>query len=191
MTPVDSLGLSDPKDSRGGYCVWLTGISAAGKSTIANHLAHRLAGGRRVVEVLDGDAVRSYISPELGFSRGDRDLNVKRVAWVASRLVRAEVAVVVALMSPFAEGRRYARSLIEDFGPFIEVLVDTPVEVCIERDPKGLYRRALAGELTDMVGLDIPYEHSQDEVVRIVAAGRSPGESASEVLSHLASRGLI
>jgi adenylyl-sulfate kinase len=175
----------------GGFCIWLTGLSGAGKSTIARCLAADLVDGGQSVETLDGDSLRAVLSPDLGFSRTDRETNVLRVAWVASRLVRASSTVIVALMSPFAAGRQRARQLVEEFGPFIEVFVDTPVDVCIERDPKGLYRRALAGDVADMVGLDVPYEMPNADFLRVPTIGRTPTHSARDIVEHLRRRGLV
>lgn len=142
-----------------GFVVWLTGLSGAGKSTIADALAEELRGpgGERGgrVEVLDGDLVRTHLSKGLGFSREDRDINVARIAFVAHLLARNGVAVVVSAISPYKVTREEARRMI---GDFVEVHVAPPLEECIRRDTKGLYKKALAGELAQFTGISDPYE---------------------------------
>lgn len=138
-----------------GVTVWLTGLSGAGKTTLAEAAARRLRELGRRVEVLDGDAVRARISSGLGFSREDRDANVARIGYVAHLLTRHGVIVIVAAISPYQEARRRCR---EEIGDFVEVHVATPLEVCARRDPRGLYRRALAGELPMFTGVSDPYE---------------------------------
>jgi adenylyl-sulfate kinase len=142
------------KESRG-FVVWLTGLSGAGKSTLADALVPRLRAEGKRVELLDGDVVRTHLSKGLGFSREDRDLNVARIAFVAHLLARNGVAVVVAAISPFREPRDAARALI---GEFVEVHVAPPLEECIKRDVKGLYKKALAGEIPQFTGVNDPYE---------------------------------
>lgn len=138
-----------------GFVVWLTGLSGAGKTTIAEALVPELRAACRKVEVLDGDTVRTHLSKGLGFSREDRDENVARIAFVAHLLARNGVAVVVAAVSPYAKARAEARALI---GDFVEVHVAPPLEACVDRDVKGLYRRALAGEIPGFTGVSDPYE---------------------------------
>ncbi len=138
-----------------GFVVWLTGLSGAGKTTIAEALVPELRAACRNVEVLDGDTVRTHLSKGLGFSREDRDENVARIAFVAHLLARNGVAVVVAAVSPYAKARAEARELI---GDFVEVHVAPPLEACVDRDVKGLYRRALAGEIPGFTGVSDPYE---------------------------------
>jgi adenylyl-sulfate kinase len=138
-----------------GVVVWLTGLSGAGKSTVAQHLAPRLRALGKRVELLDGDVVRTHLSKGLGFSREDRDTHVGRVAFVAHLLARNGVTVLVAAISPVRETRDRARSLI---GDFLEVHVSTPLEECIKRDVKGLYKRAMAGEIPQFTGISDPYE---------------------------------
>jgi adenylyl-sulfate kinase len=141
-----------------GGIVWLTGLSGAGKSTLATALAARLASSR-AVELLDGDDVRTFLSAGLGFSRADRDTNVQRIAYVARLLARHGVLVFVAAISPYAETRARLRELSRAAGhPFLEVFVHAPLETVIERDVKGLYRRAQAGELASFTGISDPYE---------------------------------
>ncbi|MDR5708191.1 MAG: adenylyl-sulfate kinase, partial [Armatimonadota bacterium] len=129
---------------RRGMCVWFTGLPGSGKTTIAQRVAEHLRAEGHPVEVLDGDVVRQHFSRGLGFSREDRLENIRRVAYVAELLVRHGVVVLVALISPYREGRREARERIRDF---LEVYVRCPLEVLVQRDPKGLYARALRGEI--------------------------------------------
>jgi adenylylsulfate kinase len=160
-----------------GLTVWLTGLPSAGKTTIARAVAERLDGP---VEVLDGDEVREFLSKDLGFSKADRDTQVLRVGWVASRLARNGVTVLVSLVSPYAAARDKVRALHGEAGAdFVEVYVATPVSVTSERDVKGLYAKAYAGEITGFTGVDDPYEppaapdlviHTQSETVEQSAA---------------------
>jgi adenylylsulfate kinase len=138
-----------------GFVVWLTGLSGAGKSTITDALVPELRAAGRSVEVLDGDVVRTHLSKGLGFSREDRDANIARIAFVAHLLARNGVAVVVAAISPFRQARDDARELI---GDFVEVHVAPPLEECIRRDTKGLYKKAIAGEIAQFTGVSDPYE---------------------------------
>ncbi len=138
-----------------GVTIWFTGLSGAGKSTLAEALAPRLRALGRRVEVLDGDAVRTHLSKGLGFSREDRDVNVRRIGYVAHLLTRNGVFVVTAAISPYREARAWCRETIRDF---VEVHVDTPLEVCAGRDVKGLYKKALAGEIPMFTGVSDPYE---------------------------------
>src|SRR5438309_7061031 len=125
-----------------GFTIWFTGLSGAGKSTIANIVGPELESRGLLVEYLDGDVVRTHLSKGLGFSKEDRDTNIERIGWVASRLTRHNAAVIVSAISPYEEARRTARQLVEEFGAFVEVYVATPVEECERRDVKGLYEKA-------------------------------------------------
>jgi adenylylsulfate kinase len=142
------------KESRG-FVVWLTGLSGAGKSTLAEALAPQLRALGKRVEVLDGDVVRTHLSSGLGFSREDRDTNIARIAFVAQLLSRNGVVVLVAAISPFRAARDLARRTI---GDFVEVHVAPPIEECIKRDVKGLYGKALAGDIAGFTGVSDPYE---------------------------------
>jgi adenylylsulfate kinase len=169
------------------YCVWLTGLPGAGKSTIARGVEARLiAGGIRAC-VLDGDAMRKGLCRDLGFSRSDRAENVRRVAQVARILVDAGVVVVTALISPYRDDRRKAREL---FGPdeFVEAFVRCPVEVCERRDPKGLYQKARTGELSRFTGISDPYE-GPDSPDLVVDTGALDEDAATgRVMAFLAGR---
>ena len=148
----------DDRPTRGAT-VWLTGLPASGKSTLAHALEERLLRSGRPAYVLDGDNLRHGLNGDLGFSEADRAENVRRTAHVARLMADAGVVAIVSLVSPYASERARARQLHVDEGlPFYEVWVNTPVEVCEERDPKGLYARARAGEIRDMTGVDAPYE---------------------------------
>ena len=174
-----------------GCTLWFTGLSGAGKSTVSVLVARELEARGHVVEVLDGDVVRTHLSRGLGFSRADRDANIERIGWVASRLARAGAVVVVAAISPYAEARARARALIEAAGgTFLEVWVATPLAECERRDPKGLYRRARAGDLAGMTGVDDPYEVPVAPDITLDTAGETPAESAARLLVELARRGL-
>ena len=135
--------------------------------------------------MLDGDVVRTHLSKGLGYSKADRDTNIARIAWVASRLARAGVAVIVSAISPYEEARRKARDLVSEHAPFVEVHVATDLEECIRRDPKGLYKQALAGEIGDFTGITAPYEEPVAPELRIDTAGFEPSESAAQVLQRL------
>lgn len=177
--------------SEKGFTVWFTGLSGAGKSTIARLVAEELERRGLLVERLDGDAVRRHLSSELGFSKEHRDLNVERIGWVASRLVRAGAVVIVAAISPYREARRRARALVEEQGAFVEVHVATSLEDCMSRDTKGLYARALAGEVPNFTGVSDPYEEPEAPEVRIDTAARPPEASVALVLDRLAQLGLL
>ncbi len=175
---------------RGGFVLWLTGLSAAGKSTIARLVAHELEDAGLLVERLDGDVVREHLSKGLDFSKADRDTNIERIGWVASRLARAGATVVVSAISPYEEARRRARALTELYAPFVEVHVATSIEECVRRDPKGLYAMAYAGEIAGFTGVSDPYEDPADPELRLETEGRTPAESAAVVLARLAELGL-
>ena len=177
--------------SEGGFTVWLTGLSGAGKTTLGDLVAAEIERRGRLTERLDGDVVREHLSAGLGFSEADRNTNVARIAWVASRLTRAGVAVIVSAISPYAVARRRARELVAPQGPFVEVYVAASVDVCAQRDVKGLYARALRGELADFTGVTAPYEVPTAPEVRVETEHEEPAESAALVLAHLEMLSLI
>ena len=168
-----------------GFTVWFTGLSGSGKTTISELVAPQLERRGLLVERLDGDVVRTHLSHGLGFSKEDRDANIERIGWVASRLTRAGAAVIVSAISPYAEARRKVRSLVEEFGPFVEVHVATPVEECERRDVKGLYAKARSGEIPEFTGVSDPYEEPVDPELRIDTTKHDPAESAQIVLAKL------
>jgi adenylylsulfate kinase len=156
-----------PRAQAQGRTIWLTGLPSAGKTTIARALAARLVESGRRVEVLDGDEARKALTAGLGFSRADRDENVRRIGYVADLLSRNGVDVVCAVISPFRSARdevraRHAESTPEQPDRFVEIWVATPVDVCAERDVKGLYARQRAGEISGLTGVDDPYEAPHD-----------------------------
>lgn len=145
-----------------GVVVWLTGLPGSGKTTIAKKVAEALRERGYRVEVLDGDEVRRWLSPEAGFTREDRERHLRRVAHVARLLARNGVVVLCSFVSPYRKIRREVREIVEEDAPFVEVFVKCSLEECIRRDPKGLYKRALRGEIEHMTGLDDPYEPPKD-----------------------------
>jgi adenylyl-sulfate kinase len=174
-----------------GFVIWITGLSGAGKSTIAGLVASELEERGVLVERLDGDVIREHLSKDLGFSKEDRDANIARIGWVASRVARAGAAVVVSAISPYREARRNARELVEAHATFVEVYVATSLEECERRDPKGLYAKAHAGEIKAFTGVSDPYEEPEHAELVLETEGRTPEESAEAVLAKLAALGLI
>jgi adenylyl-sulfate kinase len=167
---------------RRGMTVWLTGLPSAGKSTIAELVAAELRTfGDESVEILDGDVIRTHLSKGLGFSKEDRDENIRRIGFVASLLARHGVTVLVAVVSPYQEARQQVRGM-HDAGAFLEVHVATPVEICSERDVKGLYRKQREGNLRGLTGVDDPYEAPIAPELRITTFDESPHRSAERVL---------
>jgi adenylylsulfate kinase len=166
-----------------GCCLWFTGLSGAGKSTIANIVVDELRARDRRVELLDGDEVREHLSKGLTFSKDDRDTNIRRIGWVAKVLARNGVVAVTAAISPY---RALRDELRDEITNFVEIHVATPLEVCEERDVKGLYAKARAGEIPQFTGVDDPYEAPLNPEVRLATAGRTPEESAAVVLEWLA-----
>ena len=174
-----------------GFTVWFTGLSGAGKSTIANIVGERLEELGRLVEYLDGDVVRTHLSKGLGFSKEDRDTNIERIGWVASRLTRHGAAVLVSAISPYEETRRKARELVEEHGSFVEVFVEASVEECARRDVKGLYEKAFRGEIAEFTGVSDPYEPPSSPELVLRTEDESPEESAQRVLDKLEELGLL
>ena len=175
----------------GGFTLWFTGLSGSGKSTIAHVIGPELDQRGLVVEYLDGDTVRTHLSKGLGFSKEDRDTNIERIGWVASRLTRQGGAVIAAAISPYRETRRKARELVEEFGPFVEVFVATSLDECARRDVNGLYAKAFAGEIKGFTGVDDPYEEPASPEIVVETEGKTPEESAQVVIEKLEQLGLI
>jgi sulfate adenylyltransferase len=173
-----------------GVCIWFTGLSGAGKSNTAGVLAELLLENGRQVTILDGDVVRTHLSKGLGFSKEDRDANIRRIAFVASEIVRHGGAVIAAAVSPYRATRNEAREMI-GCDEFIEVYVNTPIEVCEERDAKGLYAKARRGEFKNFTGVDDPYEAPLRPEVTLDTLFKTPEENAGLILDHLLQRGFI
>ena len=174
---------------KGAGCVlWLTGLSGAGKSTLSDAIIPKLKAAGRKVELLDGDLVRTHLSKGLGFSREDRDLNVARIAFVAHLLARNGVTVVVAAISPFRATRDAARATI---GDFIEVYVAPPLEACIKRDVKGLYKKALSGEIPQFTGVSDPYEAPLNPEVVVDTSQVTVDESVERILNKMRELGYL
>lgn len=174
-----------------GFTVWLTGLSGAGKTTVSHLVVEELERRGLLVETLDGDVVRTHLSQGLGFSKEDRDTNIERIGWVASRLARAGAAVVVSAISPYAVTRATARAMTEEFAPFVEVWVRASLEECTRRDVKGLYAQAIAGEIPEFTGISAPYEPPDDAEVVLDTERHEPAESAAIVIAALEERGLV
>lgn len=183
--------MSGSVDGDLGATVWLTGLPSAGKTTIAYALADELRGQGRRVEVLDGDEIRTFLSAGLGFSREDRDANVQRIGFVAELLASHGVTVLVPVIAPYADSREAVRKRHQAEGTgYLEVHVATPVEVCSERDVKGLYARQAAGEISGLTGIDDPYEAPESPDLVIEAHRQDVRESAAALRALLAERGL-
>ena len=172
-----------------GYTLWFTGLSGAGKTTISKHVEEELRARGSKLEILDGDVVRENLSKGLGFSKEDRDTNIRRITFVADLLSRNGVPVITAAISPYRELRDEAREKMGE--RFIEIYVKASVEVCAERDPKGLYEKAFAGEIKEFTGVSDPYEPPLDPEVTLDTEVESPEESAGKIIAHLEERGLI
>ena len=181
-----------PPPRQCGYTVFFTGLSGSGKSTIANALAGKLRAreGRRVT-LLDGDLVRMHLSSELGFSRRDRNLNIQRIGFVAQQIAGNGGAAICAPIAPYAATRRLVRSMIEPLGGFLEIHVATPLEVCEQRDRKGLYAKARAGLIKEFTGIDDPYEVPESPELRIDTTSVTADEAADEVIALLEERGYL
>ncbi len=172
-----------------GCTVWLTGLSGAGKTTIANRLEQLLRARGLGVEVLDGDVVRTHLSKGLGFSREDRDTNILRIAFVASLLTRHGVVAITAAISPYADTRRQAREAIG--ADFVEVHVHSSLEELTRRDVKGLYARALRGEIKNFTGVSDPYEEPEHPEVRVDTEFETLEESVQKILAYLEGHGYL
>jgi len=175
----------------GGFTLWFTGLSGAGKTTIAHLVGPELDRRGHIVEYLDGDTVRTHLSKGLGFSKEDRDTNIERIGWVAARLTRHGAAVIAAAISPYDETRRAARTMVEEFGPFVEVFVKASVDECARRDVKGLYAKAFAGEIKGFTGVDDPYEEPGDAEIVVDTEQHDPEESARLIVTRLEELGLV
>jgi sulfate adenylyltransferase len=189
---IEELQKAYPPPNRQGFTVFMTGLSGAGKSTIAKILYSKfLERGDRPVTLLDGDIVRHNLSSELTFSKEHRDINVKRIGFVASEITKNRGIAICAPIAPYANTRAEIRRTIEAYGGFIEVHVATPLEVCEQRDRKGMYAKARAGLIKGYTGIDDPYEDPKDPEVRIDTTHITPDEAAQEILLYLGQKGYI
>ena len=189
---VAELRRTYPPRTGQGFTVFFTGLSGAGKSTVANRLRAKLmeTGGRHVA-LLDGDKVRRMLSSELGFSREHRDLNILRIGYVASEITASGGAAICAPIAPYTQTRRQVRQLVEPLGGFVEVHLSTPLQVCEERDRKGLYAKARAGEIKGFTGIDDPYETPQNPELRIDTSNLTPEQAVEQILQLLTQQGYL
>ena len=187
---AEILAETYPPRHRQGACIWFTGLSGAGKSTTAEVLTVLLLEHGRQVTVLDGDVVRTHLSKGLGFSKEDRDINIRRIGYVAAEIVRHGGIVICAAVSPYRATRNDVRSLVAQ-GHYVEVFVDTPLAVCEARDVKGMYAKARRGEIKDFTGIDDPYEAPLNPELTLDTVARSPEQNARLILGWLISKGLV
>ena len=195
--PVRPPHRGDPPDAHNalhqnpiGFCVWFTGLSGSGKTTTAEVLLGKLTGRGRTVTYLDGDIVRMHLSKGLGFSREDRDTNILRIGFVASEIIRHGGAVITAAISPYRSTREEVRKMVGN-DHFIEVFVDTPLEVCEQRDVKGMYARARRGEIATFTGIDDPYEPPLTPEIRLETIHASVEENAGRIMTYLEQHGFL
>lgn len=172
-----------------GFTLWFTGLSGAGKTTISLIVEQEIRDRGANIEILDGDVVRENLSKGLGFSKEDRDTNIRRIAFVADLLSRNGTPVITAAISPYREIRDEARDMMGD--RFIEVYVNASVEACAERDVKGLYEKAFKGEIKEFTGVSDPYEPPLNAEVTVETENEEPEESAAKIVAYLDERGLL
>ena len=183
---VDELRKTKPKQNKRGFTIFFTGLSGSGKSTLANALMVKLLeDGRRPVTLLDGDIVRTHLSSELGFSKKDRSVNVRRIGFVASEITKNGGIAICAPIAPYEADRRFNRELIEPLGGYIEVYVNTPLEICEARDAKGLYAKARAGTLKEFTGISDPYEEPQTAEIVQSSVEEEPAEIVAKIITRL------
>ena len=175
---------------RCGVCLWFTGFSGAGKTTTAGKLATALSKCGREITLLDGDVVRTHLSKGLGFSKEDRDTNIRRIGFVASEIVKHNGIVICAAVSPYRDTRDEVRGMVGR-NRFVEVFVDTPLEICERRDSKGLYAKARRGEIANFTGIDDPYEAPLHPEIRLDTLAHSPEENVHLILEFLAKEDLV
>ena len=187
---ADILAETYPPRHKQGVCIWFTGLSGSGKSTTAEVLTQLLLEHGRQVTLLDGDVVRTLLSKGLGFSKEDRDVNIRRIGYVASELVRHGGTVVCAAVSPYRATRNDVRALVGS-PHFVEVFVDTPIEVCEQRDVKGMYAKARRGEIKDFTGIDDPYEAPDHAEIKLDTVANTPEQNAHVIVNYLIDKGLI
>jgi adenylyl-sulfate kinase len=177
---------------KSGLVVWLTGLSGAGKTTLARARTQKLLAEGLRVEVLDGDEVRENLSKGLGFSKEDRDTNIRRIGFVARLLARNGIVVLASAISPYRQSRDDVRNMVEsEGGRFVEVFVRCPIDALVERDVKGLYKKALAGEITNFTGISDPYEEPLSPECVVDSSIQTIAESVEVVLEHLTATGFL
>jgi sulfate adenylyltransferase len=181
---------TNPPRNKQGLCLWFTGLSGSGKSTIAGALSAMLMERGRQATVLDGDVVRTHLSKGLGFSKEDRDINILRIGFVAGEIARHNGTVICAAISPYRSTRNEARKMVGN-DHFIEIYVDTPLEVCEQRDVKGMYARARRGEIKGFTGIDDPYEEPMDPEIVVQTIGNTPEGNARQIVAYLEERGFL
>lgn len=176
-----------------GFVLWFTGLSGAGKSTLAEKLVAEFKGKGYLVELLDGDEVRTNLSKGLGFSKEDRDTNIRRIGWVARVLARNGVIAITAAISPYAAIRNEVRSDVETEGrsSFVEVYAYAPLDALVDRDVKGLYKKAIAGEIKNFTGVSDPYEAPETHEITVQTSVDSVETSVGQILAYLTDKGLI
>jgi adenylylsulfate kinase len=176
-----------------GFVLWFTGLSGAGKSTLAERLVSDFKRRGYRVELLDGDEIRTNLSKGLGFSKEDRDTNIRRIGWVARVLARNGVIAITAAISPYAEIRNEVRAAVDEEGraAFIEVYASAPLEALVERDVKGLYKKAIAGEIKNFTGVSDPYEAPEAHEITVHTSVDTPEESERQILAYLTEKRLI
>jgi sulfate adenylyltransferase len=184
------LQKAHPPLNERGFCIWFTGLSGSGKSTTAEILINKLLEHGRSATLLDGDIVRTHLSKGLGFSKEDRDINIRRIGFVASEIVRHYGAVICAAVSPYRATRNECRAMVGDEN-FIEVFVDTPLEVCEDRDVKGMYELARAGKIKNFTGIDDPYEPPVNSEVIIQTINTDVSDNANKIISFLIEKGFV
>jgi sulfate adenylyltransferase len=179
-----------PPRHKQGFCIWFTGLSGAGKSTTAEILTVLLLENGRQVTLLDGDVIRTHLSQGLGFSKEDRDVNIRRIGFVAAEIVRHGGAVICAAVSPYRATRNDVRNMVGT-DHFVEVFVDTPLEVCEQRDTKGMYAKARRGEIDNFTGISDTYEIPQHPEIVLDGVRRAPQENALSIMQQLLIEGFI
>lgn len=193
ITKVDfgiSREMQEAKNGHKGACIWLTGLSGSGKSTIAKALVNKLFEINCQTKVLDGDNIRHGLCSDLGFTDQDRKENIRRIAEVAKLFVHSGCIVICAFISPFRKDRDFARSIIDE-GHFFETYLDCDVEVCKKRDPKGLYKKALAGEIKGFTGIDSPYEIPENPEIVIKSSSATLDEELASIIEILKKNKII
>jgi sulfate adenylyltransferase len=187
---AEILAETYPPRHRQGVCIWFTGLSGAGKSTTAEVLTVLLLEHGRQVTLLDGDVVRTHLSKGLGFSKEDRDTNIRRIGFVAAEIVQHGGVAICAAVSPYRATRNDVRTLVGT-DQFVEVFVDTPLMVCEERDTKGMYAKARRGEIKEFTGIDDPYEAPDNPEITLDTVTQTPEDNARRILQHLLQRGFV